>query len=195
VSSGLYFDALAEELAVSEAAAGLADVSSMAKFELRGSEHDLAEIHPSERSLAARRGVRARDAWWCPLSPELLLVLAMPWATATVKQELDELAAGRDVQIADVTAERVAVCLLGPAAREVISRAGVQALPPGTVRAESVEGIPTLVLHEQEQRWLLVAPSPDAAALWHVLSDAGEPFGLAYVGADALQHLVAARDR
>jgi glycine cleavage system aminomethyltransferase T len=42
---------------------------------------------------------------------------------------------------------------------------------------------------------LLVAPTADAAALWDVLSDAGEPFGLAYVGADALQHLVAARDR
>jgi glycine cleavage system T protein (aminomethyltransferase) len=189
------FGSLAAELAVSRAAAGLADVSSIAKFELRGSEHELAAIHPSERSLASRRGVRARDAWWCPLSSELLLVLAMPGAKARVRLEVEELAAGRDVQVVDVTAERVAVCLLGPAAREVLARAGAQALLPGTVRTESVEGIPTLVLHEDEQRWLLVAPAADAAELWHALSEAGAPFGLAYVGSDALQHLLAARDR
>ena len=57
-----------------------------------------------------------------------------------------------------------------------------------------MEGIPTLVLHEDEQRWLLVAPAADAAELWHALSDAGAPFGLAYVGSDALQHLLAAHD-
>ena len=111
------FGSLAAELAVSRAAAGLADVSSIAKFELRGSEHELAAIHPSERSLASRRGVRARDAWWCPLSPRAcLLVLALPGAKARVSQEVEELAAGRDVRVVDVTSDRVAVCLLQPAA-------------------------------------------------------------------------------
>ena len=37
-----------------------------------------------------------------------------------------------------------------------------------------------------------VAPATEAAVLWHALTEAGSPFGLAYVGADALQHLHAA---
>jgi glycine cleavage system aminomethyltransferase T len=50
------------------------------------------------------------------------------------------------------------------------------------------------VLHFGELHWLLVAPAADAAELWLALSAAGAPLGLAYVGLDALQHLLVARD-
>jgi glycine cleavage system aminomethyltransferase T len=187
------FGSLASELAVSRAVAGLADVSSIAKFELRGEEHALAAMHPSERSIGSCRAVRAWDGWWLPLSPELLLVLGVPGAGAGLRRELEERAAAPGVELRDVTASRVAVCVVGPAAREVLTRAGAQVLPVGSVRSESIAGIPTLVLHEDEQRWLLLAPAEDAAELWSALSEAGAPLGLAYVGADALQHLLAAR--
>ncbi len=187
------FGSLASEMAVCRAAAGLADVSSIGKFEVRGAEHAVAGLHPSCRPLSAQRAVRAGDAWWCPVSPSLLLVLAAPNAAAAVRAELEEQAAGEDAEVADVTTERVAVALMGPAARQVLMRAGATALQEGAVRAESVAGIPTLVLHQDTRRWLLVAPAEDAAELWNALSDAGAPLGLAHVGADALRYLLAAR--
>jgi glycine cleavage system aminomethyltransferase T len=74
----------------------------------------------------------------------------------------------------------------------VMARAGGTPVGPGSVRVESVGGVPTLVVHQYEKQWLLVAPANDAGALWQALTEAGAPFGLAYVGADALQHLHAA---
>jgi len=63
------FGSLASELAVSRAVAGLADVSSIAKFELRGDEHALAAMRPSERSLGSCCAVRAWDGWWLRCRP------------------------------------------------------------------------------------------------------------------------------
>lgn len=186
------FGSLASELAVSRAAAGLADVSSIAKLELRGSADALAALHPPLDPCGPSRD---GHAWWCSLSPQLALVLGMPGADAAVRSEVEERLAGSAVSVTDVTAERVALCLMGPAAPKVLTRAGVQQLPGGGARSESIAGIPTLVLHESEQRWLLVAPVADAAELWQELSEAGSPFGLAYVGSDALHHLLVARGR
>ena len=178
------FGSLASEVAVTRAAAGLADVSSIPKLELRGSEAAIASLLPDPCGPT-----RVGNAWWCPLSSELVLVLGVPGAKAAVIQ-----VAG-DVRVTDVTAERVALYLVGPAASEVLTRAGVEALPPVAVRSESIAGVPTLVLHETERSWLLVAPAADAAELWLALSEAGAPLGLAYVGSDALQHLSVARGR
>ena len=87
------FGSLAAELAVSRAVAGLADVSSIAKFELRGEEHALA-ADPSLGALARLAArVRACDGWWLPLAPELLLVLGVPGAKASLRAELEERAA------------------------------------------------------------------------------------------------------
>ena len=184
------FGSLASEVAVTRAAAGLADVSSIPKFELRGSEAALAALLPDPCGPAL-----LRDAWWCPLSPELVLVVGVPGANGDVAREVAERTAGSDVQVSDVTVERVAVCLVGRAASEILTRAGARELPAGGARSESIGGVPTLVLHESERHWLLVAPAADAAELWLALSQAGAPLGLAYVGMDALQHLLVARGR
>jgi glycine cleavage system aminomethyltransferase T len=185
------FGSLAAEIAVSRATAGLADVSSISKFEVRDSATALADIYPSGRELRPGRALEAADAWWCVVSEELLLVLSSPAKAARVRLDLEE-RAHPDTRIEDVTADRVAVCLTGPFARQVLTRAGTDPCGPGCMRLESVGGVPTLVLHQYEKQWLLVADASEAGNLWHALSDAGSPLGLAYVGADALQHLHAA---
>jgi aminomethyltransferase len=185
------FGSLAAEIAVSRATAGLADVSSISKFEVQGSATAIADMYPSGRELRPGRALEAADAWWCALTPESLLVLTSPGMAARVRTDLEE-RADRQTRIAEVTSERVAVCLTGPFAREVVARAGATPASPGNVRVESVGGVPTLVVHQYEKQWLLVAPARDAGALWHALTEAGSPLGLAYVGADALQHLHAA---
>ncbi len=185
------FGSLAAEIAVSRATAGLADVSSISKFEVQGPATTIADMYPSGRQLRPGRALEAADAWWCVLTQESLLVLAPPSRAARVRAELEHRADG-ETRIADVTSDRVAVCLTGPFAREIVSRAGAAPAGAGSVRVESVGGVPTLVVHQYERQWLLLAPATDAGALWQALTEAGSSFGLAYVGADALQHLHAA---
>ena len=185
------FGSLAAEIAVSRSTAGLADVSSISKFEVRDSAAVIADMHPSGRALRPGCALEAGNAWWCVISPELLLVLASPGWAARVRTELEE-RAGPGTRIDDVTSDRVAVCLTGPHAREVLVRAGAAATGPGRIRLESIGGIPTLVLHEYDKQWLLVAGASEAGSLWQALTEAGSAVGLAYVGADALQHLHAA---
>jgi aminomethyltransferase len=185
------FGSLAAEIAVSRAAAGLADVSNIGKFEVRGPATAIAEMYPSGRELRVGRAMEAADAWWCVLSEDLMLVVAAASDAARVRGDLEDLRHPGAV-IEEVTADRVAVCLTGPFAREILCRAGASASGPGRVRLESVGGVPTLVLHQYERQWLLLASATEAGDLWHTLTEAGTPLGLAYVGADALQHLHAA---
>jgi glycine cleavage system aminomethyltransferase T len=182
------FGSLASEVAVTRVAAGLADVSSIPKLELRADSAKLASLLPDPCGPA-----RVGDAWWCPLSAGLVLVLGVPGANGDVAREVSSRVSGSSVSVSDVTASRVALCVVGRAASSVLLGAGVQALPPGGMRSESIGGVPTLVLHASELLWLLVAPAEDAAELWLELSQAGAPLGLAYVGVDALQHLRLAR--
>jgi len=180
------FGSLAAAIAVSQATAGLADVSSIAD-----SPTAIADMYPSGRELRPGRIMEAADAWWCVVSPELLLVLTPPSSSKRVHAELIE-SAHEGTTVTDVTSDRVAVCLTGPFARDVLTRAGAASTKVGSVRVESVGGVPTLVLHQYEKQWLLVAAASDAGGLWRALTEAGSPLGLAYVGADALQHLHAA---
>jgi glycine cleavage system aminomethyltransferase T len=185
------FGSLAAEIAVSRATAGLADVSSLGKFEVRDSPMAIADMYPSGREMRQGRIMEAADAWWCVVSPELMLVLTPPARTERVRAELTD-RVHEGTSVTDVTSERVAVCLTGPYARDVLTRAGATATKTGCLRVESVGGVPTLVLHQYEKQWLLMASASEAGVLWQALTEAGSPLGLAYVGADALQHLHAA---
>ena len=185
------FGSLAAEIAVSRASAGLADVSSIGKFEVRDSAIVIADMLPSSRQPRPGRALEATDAWWCVISEEQLLVFTPPVSTERVRAELTE-RAHAGTQVEDVTSDRVAVCLTGPFARDVMTRVGGTAGGVGSLRVQSIAGIPTLVLHQYERQWLLVAAATEAGALWQALTEAGSPLGLAYVGADALQHLHAA---
>jgi glycine cleavage system aminomethyltransferase T len=185
------FGCLATELATSRAAAGLADLSSIGKFEVSGPAAALAELDPAGRPLRPGRTVRVEGTWWCPLSPEALLVLCAPASRDRVRADLAEHTTGAGINVTDVTSTRVALALLGPRAAQVLARVGAAATPRGAARLASIDGIPTLVIHEHELRWLLVAPADDGPALWQALSEAGAPVGLAYVGADALHQLEA----
>jgi aminomethyltransferase len=190
------FGSLAAELAVTRAAAGLADASNIGKFVVRGTDYALAAVYPSGRQLVARRPVLVDGAWWCPVSTGQLLVLCASASHDRVRDDLLARTAGLDLGVSDVTSSYAAICVVGPSAGHVLSRAGICSPPEGGMRTDSAAGgIPVLVVREGRHRWLLVVPVADAAELWHTLSEAGGPVGLAYVGADALQHLGAARDR
>jgi aminomethyltransferase len=186
------FGSLPGEIAASRAAAGMADVSSIGKLEVRGPASVVAELHPSGKPTRPGHALEADDAWWCRVSPELLLVLGPPGDGARKPDGLIDRTGAGEARVTDVTSERVAVCLTGPRAGDVLVRAGATPTPVGGLRVESVAGVPTLVVRQHQQQWLLVASAAEAGGLWQALTEAGAPLGLAYVGADALQHLAAA---
>jgi heterotetrameric sarcosine oxidase gamma subunit len=189
------FGSLGAEIAVSRAAAGLTDVSNLSKLELRGPGSALAELHPSGELPDVGQAVESAGSWWCRLAPEQLLVLGAPAVAAHIRDELDGRAGLAGAEIVDVTDERVAICLTGPSAAEVLAAAGAESMALGGLRVESIGGVPTVLVRRREQEWLLVAAASDASALWHAVADTGAEFGLAYVGADALQHLHAVPGR
>ena len=183
------FGSLGAEIAVSRAAAGLTDVSSLGKLELHGPASSIAELHPSGSPPVVGEAFESGDVWWCALTAERMLVLSPPANAGRLQEALSRRAAPTGIEVVEVTAERAAICLTGPSSGEILASIGASDTPAGGVRAESVAGVPTVVLRRREREWLLVAPAADASALWHAVADAGAPFGLAYVGADALQHL------
>jgi len=81
------------------------------------------------------------------------------------------------LQVRDVTVERVAICLMGRAGREVLGRVGTREVAEGAVRSESARGY---------RRWCC-ASTPGAGCssrrprrrrVWNALSEAGAPLGL-----------------
>ena len=165
----------------------VADVSSIGKFEVRDSAIAIADIHPSGREPRPGRALEAANAWWCVISKELMLVLTGPSSTARVRADLID-AASAGTEVLDVSSGRTALCLTGPFARDVLTRAGATAAGPGSLRVEAVGDVPTLVLHQYEKQWLLVAMAEQEGALRDALFEAGSPLGLTYVGADQLPH-------
>jgi heterotetrameric sarcosine oxidase gamma subunit len=161
-------------------------------IEVQGSPLAIAEMYPSSRPLRAGRVLTADDAWWCVVSPETLLVISRLEDRKRLEADLVERSKGGDARIADVTGERAAICLNGPFARDVLTRAGAAPLPPGRLLLESVSGVPTMVIHKGEESWLMVVPEADVATVWRTLSEAGASLGLASEGVDALQHQPAA---
>src|SRR5262245_23344893 len=114
------FGSLAGELSVTRAAAGLADLSSIGKFEVSGPPSALAGLDPAGRGdLRPGRTVRVEGTWWCPLSHETLLVLCTPSSRDRVRGDLIELVDGAGLTVTDVTSSRVALALLGPRAEYV----------------------------------------------------------------------------
>ena len=65
---------------------GFADRSHLTKLELQGPREELARIAREAgdgATLELGRATRAAGAWWCPVTPERLLMLAEPESTAS----------------------------------------------------------------------------------------------------------------
>ncbi len=126
--------------------------------------------------------VHAEGAWWCPLTRERTLVLCPTDATAGVRERL----AG----VVDLTSGLAAVGVEGPLARDLLARLTALDLRPGSApvgafRPGSVARVPAMLLHEAEDRFLVLFGSAHAQYVWEVACDAAEPLGGTPVGAAA----------
>ncbi len=197
-----HFGSPAGELAVCLRAVGMGYRSNLVKHELRGEPAALERIVATLGGGRARpgRALHAAGAWWCAVSPDRVLVVCRPEKASTLTAPLTAAVAEEpEAQIADVTTDIAAIALLGPASRDVLGAVGVGD-PPSQARYDVrfnpalIGGIPTQLLRESALRWIVLVRHALAEPLWHVLDQAGDPFGLGAVGAEAMdRYVVAAR--
>lgn len=185
------------ELEACRARVGVADRSWLGKLELQASTGviaDLAGDIGDGAQPALGRAVAGAGAWWCALTPERALVISPPGDAPALRERLEAAAADRFASVVDVTAGLAAIAVIGPFARELLARLTAidtrpAKLPEHGVRPGSVARVPATLLRERGERFLVLFGSYHAQYMWSVIVDAGEPFGVAPVGSDALERL------
>jgi heterotetrameric sarcosine oxidase gamma subunit len=177
----------ADERAACRHRAAWADVSHLGKLELQGPREELSRLAGAPLELG--RATAAAGARWCPLTAERVLVLCPSDATGALRER-----AGDEAEVAavDVTSTFAALTVLGPLAREVLARLTALDLrpavtPPGAFRPGSVARVPGMVLHEAEDRFVVLFGAALGHYMWTAVADAAERLGGAPVGVDALE--------
>ncbi len=161
---------------------GFTDRSELAKFELCGSAEAIAGLGLTLGTAEQRDG-----AWWCPITPERVLVFGEPVAAAEIRAAVDAVG-GR---VVDLTTGLCAMTLVGPGCRELLARfcaidVRPQSAPARSFRPGSVARTPGYLLVEDEQRLLIMVGWALGQYLWEIVADAAEHLGGGPVGADAL---------
>ncbi len=161
---------------------GLLDRSERGKLIVRGSDgadylqgqltNDVEALAPGEGHYAAlldRKGHMQADMRVLRLSPEEIWIDTEPEALAATLRHLEMYKIGRDVAIADVSAERTILSLIGPRSVEI---AGTAALPEFACEATAVHGSECLAAGTATGIDLIVEAA-EAERLRGALLDAG----------------------
>jgi glycine cleavage system aminomethyltransferase T len=161
------FGSAAGEAAVCRSSVGLTERSDRATLEVRGPRDDL------DRALAELSGFGGRVSAE-RLGPGRALVrcdgdLEGACSSAMLRAP--------DVEVRPVSADYTALEVIGPLAGDVLRAAALD------------DGEPVVALREGDAGVELLVARPHGPALWNRLLAAGEPFGMALVGLDAIEHL------
>lgn len=162
-----HFGSAASEAAVCRSRVGLAERSDRATLEVRGPRGDL------DAALAELSGLGERVAF-SRHGPGRALVRCDGDHEGTVSSAMLR---APDVEVRQVSRDYTALEVVGPLAGDVVRAAALD------------EGEPVVALREGDAGVELLVARPHGPALWNRLLAAGEPFGMALVGLDALEHL------
>ncbi|HEY7455783.1 MAG TPA: glycine cleavage T C-terminal barrel domain-containing protein [Solirubrobacterales bacterium] len=173
---------------------GLLDRSDRGKLIVSGAEaaeylqgqltNDVEALSPGEGQYAAlldRKGHMQADMRLLRSSAEEVWIDTEPEALAATLRHLDMYKIGREVAVADVSAERAILSLIGPRS---VAVAGAAALPEYANEAVTVGGVECLAVGTANGIDL-IAKAADAAALREALLAAGA----AEVGSEAAELL------
>ena len=149
------------------------DTSHLPKLQLQGS------VDPS---LPFGTAVRRDGAWWCRLTEGRALVVG-------ARPDVPE-----DLEVVDVTSVFASLTIAGPLARECFARFCALDLRPsvtpvGALRPGSIARQPGTLIHESEDRYLILFGWATAEYVWSVVADAASSLGGGPVGVDQLQEL------
>jgi folate-binding protein YgfZ len=161
---------------------GLLDRSGRGKLIVSGSEaaeylqgqltNDVEALAPGEGQYAAlldRKGHLQADMRVLRISPEEIWLDMEPEALDAAQRHLEMYKIGREVAIADLTAQRAILSLIGPRSAEI---AGTAALPEFAVEATSLGAVDFLAVGTADGIDL-IAKAADAERLRTVLLSAG----------------------
>ena len=161
---------------------GLVDRSERGKLIVSGSEaaeylqgqltNDVEALAPGEGQYAAlldRKGHMQADMRVLRIGVEEIWIDTEPEALAAAKRHLEMYKVGREVAIADLTAERTTFSLIGPRSVEI---AGTAALPEHASEAAKIGGVKCLAVGTADGIDL-IAKTGDAADLCEALIDGG----------------------
>ncbi|SFO90085.1 aminomethyltransferase [Amycolatopsis arida] len=200
-----YRSELAEHKAVREAA-GIFDLSHMGELEVRGPEAAGALDHALVGNLSGVKPGRARYTMLCHdtggvlddlvvyrLAEDRYLVVANASNTAVVASELRDRAHGYSAEVVDSSADTALIAVQGPRAAEIVGgvldsvelEGGLPALKYYASTPAVVRGHELLLArtgYTGEDGFELFVPAAEAADVWRVLTEAGEPHGLRPAG-------------
>jgi heterotetrameric sarcosine oxidase gamma subunit len=163
------FDGEEAERERARSTVGFADLSHLGKLEVQGKPAADLELGPG--------------TWACPLTPQRALVLCEPADLPELRERLGD--------VVDVTTGFAVLAIEGPLARELFARFTALDLrdavtPVNAFRPGSVARTPGAVLHQADERWLMLFGAALGQYMWTVVADAAESLGGGPVGVDAL---------
>jgi glycine cleavage system aminomethyltransferase T len=189
------------ELAACERAVGLADRSDLGKFELRGPRDDLDVLVGQLSGGEIRPGdaLPVDGVWWCSVSREHALAVCDSDRTDGVREAIE--AALRWVPgatVTDATRSLAGLGLFGPSTRAVLEElrsSSPEFSEDGTPElvVTRLAAVPVMVLRTTPEQAVVLTHRSRAAELWDDVERAGDPFGIARVGAQAVDRLPLAR--
>lgn len=163
-----HFGSPASEAAVCRSRVGLAERSDRATLELSGAP---AAVDEALDELAHLGGA----AWWVRHSPPRALVRCEGAAAGACTSMMLR---AEDVAVADVSGELAALDLVGPHAEAVLQ-----------AHLEQEEAPVVVVVRRDATCVELLVARAHGPALWNELLAVGDPYGIACVGLEALEHL------
>jgi len=182
---------------------GLLDRSARGKLLVTGPEaaeylqgqltNDVEGLSPGEGQYAAlldRKGHMQADMRVLRLAPEEVLIDTEPEALAAARRHLETYKIGREVEVADVTAERAILSLIGPQSAAV---AGTAALPEHASEETRMGGVDYLAVGTSHGLDLIAGPpdpqSGDLAGEVDRLREALVGAGAVEIGPEAAEML------
>jgi len=192
-----HYGSAAAELAVCVKRAGAAVRSDLDILELAGGEGWLGQALEEALgvdALAAGTAVHVAGALCCLVEPGRAFLVGAPDEVARCRRLARQQAirSGHSVGCEDRSATMTALSLVGPRAAALLAAAGLPAdAPVGGVRTGTLASGPVILLHERAERHLLLVAGDRAAEACAELFQVGRPFGLSFVGLDALERLSA----
>ncbi|MGI9384454.1 MAG: glycine cleavage T C-terminal barrel domain-containing protein, partial [Methyloligellaceae bacterium] len=204
--------AVRREVETVRSAAGIVDISTLGKFEVRGADAGAfldrlyANTFSSLRTGRARYGLMLRedgivfdDGTVSRLADDHFFVTVSTAHAAAVHEHMDHsqqvLWPELDVQFCDVCEQWAAMAVAGPESRNVLQAAvegldlGNTAFPPLSVAEATIGGVPVRVFRisfSGELAYEVFVASGYGEAGWEAILEAGRDFGISPYGTEAM---------
>jgi glycine cleavage system T protein (aminomethyltransferase) len=184
----------ADEAARAQGGVGLVDASACGKLLLRGAALDapFAKAVGIERlpdRASERVRVNGARTLACRLAEDELLLLASPGETEIIAEVLERAAGSVCVHLTDMTSGLAVLDLLGPRARDLLTRLSpldlVPLAPLAVVQGELARVHAILVRLDRPDGFRALVAREYGAFVWETLMEAGRDLGLVPVGAVA----------